>query len=142
MAGPADQGPVAFEAITRRASGNDALFCPPGRCGGTAVDGVSPVFLAPVQRLRDLIRVIEVNDPDLTLVTRDEAMLEERYVARTRLMRYPDTIQVRYVDLGGGRSSLMLYSRSQIGRSDFGVNRARLEAWLATLRETVPTAQP
>jgi len=30
-------------------------------------------------------------------------------------------------------SGLILWSRSIYGRSDFGVNKARLEAWLAAL---------
>jgi hypothetical protein len=33
LAGPADLGPVDFPAISRSATGNDALFCPTGLCG-------------------------------------------------------------------------------------------------------------
>ena len=131
-----------FAAITRSGSGNDALFCPEGLCGSARIDGVSPVFLAPVARLRDAVRVIEVNDPDVFALTRDEAKIQDRYLARTRLMRFPDTINVRFIDLGNGRSTLAVYSRSQIGRSDFGVNKARLEGWLKLLREKLPLAQP
>jgi len=30
-------------------------------------------------------------------------------------------------------SGLIIYSRSRYGRSDFGVNRSRVKAWLAAL---------
>jgi uncharacterized protein (DUF1499 family) len=98
------------------------------------------VFNATVARLRDAVRVIEANDEDLTHVETTAGGLQDRFIARTRLMRYPDTINVRFHDLGEGRSSLSLYSRSQIGRSDFGVNRARLEGWIAELRRQLPIA--
>lgn len=138
LAGPPDLGAVDFAAITRSPSGNDALICPPGLCGAVRTDGVSPVFIAPVARLRDAVRVIEVNDPDVFALARDEAKVQDRYLARTRLMRFPDTVSVRFIDLGGGRSTLALYSRSQIGRSDFGVNKARLEEWIGLLRAKLP----
>lgn len=140
--GPPDLGPVVFARITRSPTANDALICPTGECGSAPVDATPPVFAVPVARLRDEVRVIEVNDPDVFPLARNEAPLQDRYLARTRLMRFPDTINVRFIDLGEGRSTLALYSRSQIGRSDFGVNRARLDAWIAELKERLPVAQP
>jgi uncharacterized protein (DUF1499 family) len=32
-----------------------------------------------------------------------------------------------------GQATLAIYSRSLIGHGDFGVNRARIERWLAAL---------
>ena len=139
--GPADLGPVEFATIQRSASGNDALYCPAGLCGAARVDGVPPVFSAPVSRLRDAVRVIEVNDPDVSPLARDEAKVQDRYLARTRLLRFPDTVSVRFIDLGEGRSTLAIYSRSQIGRSDFGTNRARVEEWLDLLRAKLPVVR-
>lgn len=140
FAGPADLGPVDFTAITRSATQNDALICPSDFCGKTLADRVAPIFNAPVARLRDAVRVIEVNDPDVFSLARDEAKVQDRYLARTKLMRFPDTISVRFIDLGNGHSTLALYSRSQIGRSDFGVNKARLDDWIKQLREKLPVA--
>jgi uncharacterized protein (DUF1499 family) len=51
------------------------------------------------------------------------------------MMRFPDTIDVLIIGCGEGRSTLALYSRSQIGRSDLGINRARLERWLRRIGE-------
>lgn len=59
---------------------------------------------------------------------------------RTPLLGFPDTIDVLYVDLPDGRSSLALYSRSKLGYRDLGANRARLERWLAHLTRVAPPA--
>jgi hypothetical protein len=142
LAGPPDLGAVDFTAVTRARSGNDALICPPGLCGGVPVDAASPVFAVPVERLKAAVAALDAADPDLTLLERSPDGAQERYLARTKLMRYPDTINVRYVALDEGRSALALHSRSQIGRRDFGVNRMRLEGWLASLARELPVAQP
>ena len=42
---------------------------------------------------------------------------------------------------GQGRSTIALYSRSQLGKSDLGVNRARIERWLEQLGAYAPVAE-
>ena len=49
-------------------------------------------------------------------------------------MRFPDTVSVVYFPKGAKRSNLAIYSRSQIGYSDMGVNKSRIENWLNGLR--------
>lgn len=142
VTGSPDLGPVDFSSVARSASDNDALICPTGFCGAARTDGTAPIFNVPVARLRDAVRVIEVNDPDVLPLARDEAKVQDRFLVRTRLMRFPDTVSVRFIDLGAGRSTLALHSRSKIGRSDFGANKARLAAWISHLREKLPVVQP
>jgi uncharacterized protein (DUF1499 family) len=55
-------------------------------------------------------------------------------------MGYPDTIVVRFIDLPDGRSTIALYSRSQLGKGDLGVNLARIQRWLAALEAQTPAA--
>ena len=64
----------------------------------------------------------------------------ERYIQRSRLMGFPDTIVVRFFERPGGLSTLALYSRSQLGKSDFGVNRARIARWLEKLTMQAPVS--
>jgi hypothetical protein len=142
LAGPADLGPVDFPAISRSATGNDALSCPTGLCGTARVDGAAPVFAVPAPALLQAVRAFLAAQPDLVRVASDDAAMQDRYVARTARMRFPDTINVRVVPVGEGRSTLALYSRSQIGRKDFGVNKARLDGWLAGLGRSVPGVSP
>ena len=54
------------------------------------------------------------------------------YVQRSRIFGFPDFVSVRAVGVPGG-SALIVWSRSRFGYGDFGVNRARVESWLAGL---------
>ncbi|MEM8793371.1 MAG: DUF1499 domain-containing protein [Pseudomonadota bacterium] len=54
------------------------------------------------------------------------------FVQRTPLMGFPDYISVSAVAVEGG-SALIIFSRSQYGYGDWGVNRKRIEGWLSQL---------
>jgi uncharacterized protein (DUF1499 family) len=55
------------------------------------------------------------------------------YVQRTALVAYPDYVSVRAVPVGEGQSALVILSRSRFGKSDVGVNRARITQWIGAL---------
>jgi uncharacterized protein (DUF1499 family) len=125
--GSPDLGSVDFAALRRRRTPNDALVCPRAFCPDTP-DSEPPVFALPGARLRSLVSEAALMDANTTLV--QSGPRQDRFLVRTRLMRYPDTIVAEVIEQGPSRSTLALYSRSQIGRSDFGVNRRRIERWL------------
>lgn len=51
------------------------------------------------------------------------------YVTRSAVWGFPDYTTVRQAD-----GALEINARLRFGRSDFGVNRKRVEAWLAQIR--------
>lgn len=59
--------------------------------------------------------------------------LHTTWVSRSRLVGYPDYTSVRLEPAEGG-TRLIALARSRFGQSDLGVNRARLDRWLAALR--------
>lgn len=132
--GPPDLGAVDFATLQRRTTPNDALACPPGKCAAKA-DITPPVYAVSAAQLRTAFARMIAVEPRVVMVAGDDPGLTERYIQRSRLMRFPDTVVVRYFDLPGGRSTIALYSRSQLGTSDLGVNRARVERWLDRLAE-------
>jgi uncharacterized protein (DUF1499 family) len=138
--GPADLGPVAFETLQRRATPNDALACPANVCKATS-DLAPPEYAVTATDLRLAFAQVISSEPRVTAVATDDATLTDRYIQRSALMRYPDTIVVKFFDLPEGRSTLVLYSRSQLGQGDMGVNRARIERWLAKIGEVAPVAE-
>lgn len=127
--GSSDLGPVEFATLKRRSTPNDALICPSAVCPQARPDAEPPVFPISGDRLRSLVSDVALAEPGTTLIDRGEE--QDRYLVRTRLMRFPDTVVVQVFDRGQDSSTLALYSRSQIGRSDFGVNRRRIERWVA-----------
>jgi uncharacterized protein (DUF1499 family) len=54
------------------------------------------------------------------------------WVTRSRIWGFPDTTSVRILPDGGG-SLALLYARSRLAGFDWGVSRARAEAWAAAL---------
>ncbi|MGY6411791.1 MAG: DUF1499 domain-containing protein [Alkalilacustris sp.] len=58
------------------------------------------------------------------------------YVTRTQWMGYPDYVSVRVYPTATG-ASLAVFSRSRFGHSDLGVNRKRLEEWMAAIEAAV-----
>jgi len=55
------------------------------------------------------------------------------YVVRTRLMGFPDIVSVSLTAEGAG-TQVDLFSRSVYGYSDMGVNTARAQDWMQSLR--------
>jgi len=137
--GPADLGPVALESLKRRSSPNDALAAP-SDLTTAKIDILPPVFAIDAAGLRKAFARAIASERRLTLVDIDDSILAERYVQRSEKMRFPDTIIVRFLERPGGRSTVAIYSRSQIGQNDLGVNLERIERWLDKLARETPTA--
>ncbi|MFS4437741.1 DUF1499 domain-containing protein [Paracoccaceae bacterium GXU_MW_L88] len=56
------------------------------------------------------------------------------YIARSKLMGYPDYISLQFTQ-DGPETVVTAYSRSRFGHSDMGVNKARLTRWLDLLAQ-------
>ncbi len=128
-----DIAPVDWATLARHPTPNDALVCPPSHCPHAKVDREPPVYrLEPsalLARLREIVRA-DANTAELSCGT--DCGERARFIQYTRLMHYPDTIDIAVFPTTGG-STFAIYSRSLVGRGDFGVNRARIERWLAAL---------
>lgn len=55
------------------------------------------------------------------------------FVSRTPLMGYPDYTSV-LVEPAEDGALLLVFARARFGQSDLGVNRARVERWIAALQ--------
>ena len=137
--GPADLGPVPnFAELKRPKSANTFLACPPEVCVRAEPDLVPPVFAADPHALRQAFSAIIEAEPLVEHVAVDDDGLGDRYIQRTPVMRFPDTIVIRYVPVDVGRTTLVIYSRSKLGSNDFGVNEKRVRRWLRALEGAVP----
>jgi len=134
LAGEPDLGEVDFATLQRRPYPNDALVCPAGACAARR-DAESPVFTMSASVLRGRFLKAIAAELRLERVDGGQDPLALRFIQRSRVMAFPDTVNVRFVDVGGGASSVMLYSRSQLGRDDYGVNGERIARWLALLAQ-------
>ncbi len=55
------------------------------------------------------------------------------YVTRSRIFGFPDYTTVLVTEIGG-KTHMQMFGRLRFGRSDFGVNGARLRGWVQAIR--------
>lgn len=130
--GSPDLGPMDFETFTRASSPNTALACPPGLCRNAVADFDPGVFDGSDEDLRQRFTAFALGQPRVVPVYRHAQPglpTQDRYVQRSRALSFPDTINVRFIALTDTTSTLAVYSRSQVGYSDMGVNLARIRLW-------------
>ncbi|MDH3593599.1 MAG: DUF1499 domain-containing protein [Rhodospirillales bacterium] len=125
---------VDFAELKLTDKPNQFLSCPPGFCSANP-HADSPVFDVSVDRLRERWREVVAVQPRVEFLAEDEEGQQFDYVQRSVRFRFPDIITVRFISVSFSQSTLAIYSRSVYGKSDFGVNRERIDAWLKPLRE-------
>jgi uncharacterized protein (DUF1499 family) len=118
--------------IERPPSPNSALAAPKGT--QPTPDIVTPGFPVPAARLYAAVRAVAAGQPRVFLAAEFPAQRQVHFVARSAVFNFPDLIAAQVGEAGPDHSTLVLYSRSVYGYGDFGVNRQRLDAWLAALR--------
>ncbi len=118
---------IDMSRITRPSTPNTALAAPAGF--SPAPDVVTPRYPVDPDRLFAVIRTVALAQANTVAHGDVGVPRQAHFVARSALMKYPDLIAVQVTP----DADLILWSRSIYGRSDFGVNQARLMAWLAAL---------
>ncbi len=63
------------------------------------------------------------------------------YVTRSLVFGFPDYTTVEVLPDGAGGSRLRLFARLRYGQGDFGVNRKRVQGWLARLGPALPARE-
>lgn len=127
--------PLDLAHFQRPTSPNTALAAPAD--AATRPDIVTPVFALPAPRLWAAVESVAAAQPRTYRLATDEARLESSWVARSAVWNFPDVITAQVSAHGSEASTLALYSHSIYGRSDFGVNRQRLETWLSALNASL-----
>ena len=127
---------IDFATLQRDSVPNQYLLCPKGMCQAET-DGEAPVFDVPIERLQVAWDEMLAEQPRLQLLRRDVTNIQIDYVQRTRFLRFPDLITVRFVPIDDGHSTVAIYSRSVWGKGDMGVNRTRVDEWLERLKARV-----
>ncbi|HJT14416.1 MAG TPA: DUF1499 domain-containing protein [Dongiaceae bacterium] len=125
-----------FATLERGPDANQYLLCPKGMCTAET-DGEAPVFDVPVEQLQVAWDEMLAEQPRLQVLRRDVTNIQIDYVQRSRLLRFPDLVTVRFVPIDDMHSTVAIYSRSVYGKDDMGVNRIRVEEWLARVKAKV-----
>jgi len=128
---------VDFSKLTRPASPNTYLVAPEGFTTAKS-DAEAPVLGMSAEKLKANWEAMVARQPDIEKVAESADGLQIDYIQRTKLMRYPDWITVRFIPMPsdpetGDYATLAVYSRSVYGYGDMGANKARITKWLGGL---------
>lgn len=128
-----DVTPMDIRSLDQRSKSNDALACPAGICTVPA-DFESPVFPVPVSEVLTIVETVIGSEPRTKILAKHGELQQRVFVQRSRIFRFPDTIWIQAVSRGAG-AALIMYSRSNYGNSDLGVNKRRVGKWMAKLTD-------
>tara|TARA_Y100000588_G_C14032096_1_gene829112 strand:- start:407 stop:889 length:483 start_codon:yes stop_codon:yes gene_type:complete len=126
---------IDFSEINTRQKANTYLICSAQICGNMA-DEKSPVFDCSNADLRARWDSLISSALKTDLLVEKAHGAQRIYVQYSKFWSFPDLIQVEFVNISPNQSSIQLYSRSLIGRYDFGVNQHRLQKWLNFLKKS------
>lgn len=117
--------------LETRSSAHDALVCPE-ELRHVPADFDSPAFAVSGYDLISVVEALISPEPRTRLVAKDATLQQLVFVQRSRIFRFPDTIWFQAVERGS-ETAILIYSRSNYGYWDLGVNRRRVRRWLAKL---------
>ena len=128
----ADTMGVDFATLVRPSSPNTYLVCPKDRCAAAA-DEEGPIYAVPAAQLFERARTLLSAEPRTTLAQNQPKVLRLVLVQRSAFFRFPDTVTLQAFPLPDGGSTLAIYSQSNYGYGDFGVNKERVRSWIGLL---------
>ncbi|WP_308915313.1 DUF1499 domain-containing protein [Jannaschia sp. LMIT008] len=88
---------------------------------------------APVAAVMEAVDAVAAEQPRTFRLAGDPSDGHVTYVQRSRVMGFPDAVSVK-ADATDGGTALTIWSRSRYGRSDLGMNAARVSDWLGRIR--------
>ena len=121
-------------SAARTGTPNDYLLAPQGAAAAPA-DGAAPAYALPAADLMAALDRVALASPRTTRLAGGSASLRVTWIAHSRVFGFPDVVSARAIPLGENAAALAIFARARFGRSDFGVNRARVSAWLRALEE-------
>ena len=133
IAGPVRSASYDFAAAPRSATGQDALACTPGSCGGTPEIELRVFEDTPEELIARLDARFRQSAEFTRRLDDGSDPASARYLFHSPLIRFPDIIHVKATALPDGRTGLAAYARARLGKLDFGANRKRLERLLEGL---------
>ena len=129
--GLATPPPMDMMGLIRPRTPNTALAAPAGFT--PAPDVTTPVYPQPAARLFAAICGVAAHQPRTFKQVAFDDRLQAHFVVRSALLGFPDLVTVQAIPQGDAAATLIVWSRSVYGGSDLGVNRRRVDAWLAAL---------
>jgi uncharacterized protein (DUF1499 family) len=128
----ADTDFVDFATLKRPSAPNTALACPSGFCAAAGDLVTEPVALS-TRALVERLLALSTAEPRVTEVRADPSNNRFVFIQRSLIFAFPDTVNVAIQAIDPDHAAVAIYSRSNYGRGDLGVNLTRVKRWLDRL---------
>lgn len=92
----------------------------------------APVYEGTPEALAGAFRDVALAEPRTKLIAGSAGEREMTFVQRSRVFGFPDYVSAGFREAEGG-ATLAVFSRARFGKSDMGVNEARVRRWLDRL---------
>jgi uncharacterized protein (DUF1499 family) len=119
--------PIDFKTLVRPSSPNTFLALPAGFEAAAKPDMDTQLLAGSPEAAMEAFKSVALAAPRTHLTREGHGQLE--FVQRSAIFRFPDHITAEVVMMDGG-PALCVYSRSNVGHSDLGVNAKRVKDWL------------
>ena len=136
IAGAPSSEIVEIAKVQKTPKPNQYLVCPQDFCKEN-IDRSSPVFNAPIDKIRQVLASFESKDAHLTKVNTNPDGTREKYIMRSPFWKFPNLISVEYIPLENGQSTIAIYAQAQLGQSDFNANKVFIDQLLSEISSQI-----
>ncbi|MEO1042449.1 MAG: DUF1499 domain-containing protein [Pseudomonadota bacterium] len=120
-------------AIEVPSSPNTWVLAPEGYLTTAEPDAIAPVFdQDPATVFAKLVELVAATPRTSNIVT-DSELRQVSYAARVAFTVFRDDVDIAILGTDDGGATLVAYSRSRVGYSDFGVNEKRINKLVTNL---------
>ncbi|WOI52554.1 DUF1499 domain-containing protein [Parvularcula sp. LCG005] len=126
---------IDFASLERPKAPNHYLVAPEGLCQSTTPDEDAPEFRDdPDAMFMNIVQMVRSKD-NVQDIEVDESARRLSFVSVTSFFKFKDDVDIAVLP-GAAGSTVAIYSRSRVGKGDFGKNKKRVHGLIADLRKT------
>ncbi|MAR79588.1 MAG: hypothetical protein CMM18_05110 [Rhodospirillaceae bacterium] len=128
---------INFKDLLLKKTRNQYLVLPKNFISISKPDSISPIFKCHVKNLQDLFLEF-INDQNrIRDIKIDRENNKFRCIQYTKFFRFPDIIDVEFIEIDAELSAIAIYSRSRYGYYDFNVNKNRTKMWIEGISKKI-----
>lgn len=116
---------------------NQFLLAPEGLCQNATPHQLSTLYSATPDRVYAAWKEIVAGSPRTEIRHENKKTLHIEAVQRSTLFRFKDRINFAAFASEADQSTIAIYSRSHVGYSDLGANKARIQNWVQMLEQAL-----
>lgn len=121
-----------FQAFTVSFLPNHFLVCPKNYCRAKPM-AYSPAYPISAEDLFNAFNQMAARDPSIHFVYTMPESGQFELTVQSRWVPLPSDVSIQFMAISSHQSTVAIYSQSRYGVYDFGLNKRRVENWLATL---------